>query len=64
MLPRELVTLSLSVGRVALKRVVLPDGDIRWIPEYDACRRVARERGIPIRRAYEQIAREAADGGN
>ena len=60
MLPRETLTLSLSVGRVALKRIVMPDGDIRWIPEYESCRRVARDQKISIRRAYEQIAGEAA----
>jgi len=59
-LPRETISLSLPVGRVALKRITLPDGEARWAPEYEACRRVAREQGIPIRRAYERIAREAA----
>lgn len=60
MLPRETITLPLPVGRVALKRITLPGGETRWIPEYEACRRLAREKGIPIRQAYEQIAREAA----
>jgi pyridinium-3,5-bisthiocarboxylic acid mononucleotide nickel chelatase len=59
-LPRETITLPLPVGRVALKRISMPGGETRWIPEYETCRRVAREQGIPIRRAYEQIAREAA----
>ena len=59
-LPRETITLSLPVGRVALKRIRMPGGETRWIPEYETCRRVAREQGIPIRRAYERIAREAA----
>jgi uncharacterized protein (DUF111 family) len=61
MLPRETITLSLPVGRVDLKRITLPGGGIRWVPEYEACRRVAKDLGIPIRHAYEQIAREAAD---
>ena len=60
MLPRETVTLSLPVGRVALKRVTMPGGETRWIPEYEACRQVAQDQGIPIRLAYERIAREAA----
>jgi uncharacterized protein (TIGR00299 family) protein len=61
MLPRETVTLTLSMGRVALKRVVQPNGETRWVPEYEDCRRIARTQGIPLRRAYEQIAREAAE---
>jgi hypothetical protein len=60
MLPRETLSLSLSVGRVALKRIAMPDGEIRWVPEYESCRRVAREQDISIRRAYERIAGEAA----
>lgn len=60
MLPRETLTLSLPVGRVALKRITIPDGEIRWVPEYESCRRVAREQDISIRRAYERIAGEAA----
>jgi len=60
MLPRETLSLSLSVGRVALKRIGMPDGEIRWVPEYESCRRVAREQNISIRRAYERIAGEAA----
>jgi len=60
MLPRETVTLSLPVGRVAVKRITLPGGETRWVPEYEACRRVARDHDIPIRRAYERIANEAA----
>jgi uncharacterized protein (TIGR00299 family) protein len=60
MLPRETLSLSLSVGRVALKRIDMPDGEIRWVPEYESCRRVAREQNISIRRAYERIAGEAA----
>jgi len=59
-LPRETVTLSLPVGQVALKRIELPGGETRWVPEYETCRRVAKDRGIPIRQAYDQIAREAA----
>jgi uncharacterized protein (TIGR00299 family) protein len=60
MLPRETLSLSLSVGRVTLKRIGMPDGEIRWVPEYESCRRVAREQDISIRRAYERIAGEAA----
>jgi pyridinium-3,5-bisthiocarboxylic acid mononucleotide nickel chelatase len=59
-LPRETMTLSLPVGRVGLKKIVMPDGEARWVPEYESCRSVARELNISIRRAYERIAGEAA----
>ena len=60
MLPRETMTVVLSMGPVAIKKAVLPDGETRWIPEFESCRRVAREQNMPIRSAYEQIAREAS----
>ena len=59
-LPRETITLSLPVGRVALKRITMPGGETRWVPEYEDCRRVAKDHNLPIRRAYERIANEAA----
>jgi len=60
MLPRETVTLELPSGPADLKRVSMPDGAVRWVPEYESCRRWAQERGIPIRQAYELITAEAA----
>jgi len=61
MLPRETVTMNLSVGRIALKKITSPDGEIRWVPEFEDCRRVARKMNLSIRRAYELIAGEASD---
>jgi pyridinium-3,5-bisthiocarboxylic acid mononucleotide nickel chelatase len=61
MLPRETITMGLSMGRVTVKKITLPDGEIRWVPEFEDCRRVARAEGLPIRRVYEQIAREAPE---
>jgi pyridinium-3,5-bisthiocarboxylic acid mononucleotide nickel chelatase len=69
MLPRETITMTLSVGPIAVKKIVHPGGEIRWVPEFEDCRRVAREKDLSIRGAYDLIAREALDaatpdGGN
>ena len=61
MLPRETVTMTLSMGRVALKKITPPDGKTRWVPEFEDCRRIAREQGLSIRRIYDLIAREALE---
>ena len=60
MLPRETIEMVSSMGRVSVKKITLPDGEIRWVPEFEDCRRVARAQGLSIRRVYEQIAREAS----
>ena len=47
-LPRSAAIVQTAYGPVAVKIVVLPDGTARTTPEYDDCRRVARERGVPV----------------
>jgi len=39
-------------GKMRVKRVQGPDGSFRLLPEYEACRKIAEERGIPIREIY------------
>lgn len=42
-------------GKMKVKRVVLPEGSRRLVPEYEACRSIAEERGIPIRDIYSWV---------
>lgn len=42
-------------GEVAVKEVVLPDGTTRAMPEYDDCRRIAREHGLAVGRVHEAV---------
>ena len=57
-LDREQITIESRYGTIAIKKVTLPDGLQRWVPEYEDCRRIAAERNIPIRQVYEAIAKE------
>ena len=59
-LHRERIKLGSQYGEVTVKKVTLPDGCHRWIPEYDECRKIAAERDIPIRSVYEAISQEIA----
>ncbi len=56
--PREQQTLDTVFGSVRVKRVVLPSGNVRIIPEYEECSRIARETGVPIPDVYRRIIGE------
>ena len=57
-LDREMRTVSTSLGEVRVK-VAMRDGKrIKAKPEYEDCRRIARERGMALRDVYEVVERE------
>lgn len=58
-LPREIVTVSTPLGPVACKRASLEGLPPRVQPEYEDCRRLARENGLPLLAVLE-MARIAA----
>ncbi len=60
-LPREERTVATAYGPVRVKLVTLPDGARRAAPEYEDCRRVARERGVPVAEVYAAAQRAALD---
>jgi uncharacterized protein (TIGR00299 family) protein len=47
-LPREVREVETRYGKVRVK----VSGDIRFQPEYDDCRRIALEKGVPIQEVY------------
>ena len=61
LLSREIVTVGSSFGAVPMKRVVGPGGTARLVPEFEACREIARSRRIPLREVYERLLREAGE---
>jgi len=48
-LPRRFEQVETGVGSVQLKVVTLPDGTERATPEYEDCRRLANDAGVPLR---------------
>ena len=60
-LPREEVFIDTAFGSVQAKRILEVDGTERIVPEFEVCRNIAREHGIPIRRVYEAILK-SVDG--
>jgi len=54
---RELVVVDTPWGKVRVKKIRLGEQE-RWSPEYEECRRIAREQNRPIRDIYEQLMQQ------
>lgn len=54
-LSRKLEILESPYGPCQVKRVFLPDGTQRVIPEYEATRRLAEAHQRPVREVYEEV---------
>ena len=57
-LPREMVTLSTSLGSLSYKVSRLDGRIVTVTPEFDEVRRIAREKGLAVRDALEQARAE------
>ena len=55
-LKRRMVEVETAWGRLQAKAVTDPNGVERVVPEYDVCRQVAKEQGIPLQSVYEAVA--------
>jgi pyridinium-3,5-bisthiocarboxylic acid mononucleotide nickel chelatase len=53
-LPREIGEVVTQYGACRVKWVSTPWGERRATPEYEDCRRIALEHGVPIRKVYEE----------
>jgi len=57
-LPREMLTLETALGRLTFKVSRLDGRVVTITPEFDEVRRIAREKGIPVREALERARSE------
>jgi uncharacterized protein (TIGR00299 family) protein len=60
LLERDQVTIESSFGRIPVKRIRESRGGVRCVPEYEVCRRIALEKGLPLRTVYEIVSKEAS----
>lgn len=51
-LRRSLVEIESPWGMIKVKKVLRPDGSPRFLPEFEACRRIAEENRVPIKEIY------------
>ncbi|MBN2419693.1 MAG: nickel pincer cofactor biosynthesis protein LarC [Deltaproteobacteria bacterium] len=54
-LKREELTVESPWGALTAKRIILPDGKNFIQPEYESCKKVAQEHGIPLKDVYTQV---------
>lgn len=58
---RRAVEFLSSLGRAAVKLKIASDGIQAVSPEYEACRRLAQEHGLPLQEVYRRVAMEARE---
>lgn len=54
-LNREQISVETQFGPVTVKRIIGPDGDVRWAPEYEACKTIALQNDMPLKAVYEGV---------
>jgi hypothetical protein len=57
-LPRMEVILQTVYGSVLAKQVTDLNGNIRMVPEYETCRKIALEKNLPLRMVYDSLLKE------
>ncbi len=58
-LAREVTTVDSRFGTIAIKVIHAPQG-VRRVPEFEECRRIARERALPLHEVYALLSRDLA----
>lgn len=64
LLVREEATIATTFGKIAVKRIQLPGGGYRIVPEYEVCRKIALEKNLPLQTIYDKIASEVSNNGD
>jgi uncharacterized protein (TIGR00299 family) protein len=60
-LRREAKTVESRRGPLPVKKIWQLDGQVRLVPEYEVCRQIALEEGLPLREAYNKILKIIRD---
>ncbi len=57
-LDRATTELDSPWGSLKVKKVIQPDGSFSLLPEYEACKKIAEEKGLPIKEIYHWVMSE------
>ena len=60
-LRRDQFTLKSSFGNIVVKRIQDLSGNMRLVPEFEICKKIALKNDIPLREVYDIVIREAKD---
>jgi hypothetical protein len=63
-LVRKFDTLQTEYGEVAIKRSYYNDKEVSSKPEYEECKKIASEKGIPVKEVYNNIMALLVNSGN
>lgn len=63
MLPRDSKIVKTKYGQVAVKYSYLNGKEIKYKPEYEDCKKLAKENGVPLREIYKEIRKVIEDFG-
>jgi uncharacterized protein (DUF111 family) len=59
-LPQPVKQNSLAIfDQLAAKEITGIDGNVRIIPEFEVCKNIAMEQGVPLRTVYAAVVRSA-----
>ncbi len=61
-LPREIKSIDTTWGPVKMKCATLPDGQIKWNPEFEDCQRCASNNNISINRVIKEVNKNFMEG--
>ncbi|SDU37210.1 nickel pincer cofactor biosynthesis protein LarC [Desulfobacula phenolica] len=52
---RETAVIDTLFGKMQVKKITNPDKSIRFVPEYEAAKKVAKKKKIPLKDVYNQV---------
>ena len=55
-LQRTIATVATGLGEITVKVTTDPDGRKRYAPEYEACRKIALDKKVPLKVVYDAVA--------
>ena len=58
-LKRRMVEVETAFGTLSAKEVTGIDGNVRIIPEFEVCKKIAMEQGVPLRTVYAAVVQGA-----
>jgi uncharacterized protein (TIGR00299 family) protein len=58
-LERAFLEMESPWGTIRAKKVFRPDGSFEIMPEYEACRKIAEEKGLPLKEIYRWVIRNS-----
>ena len=60
-LSRKQIKIQTKYGEVCVKQITGPDEQVRFVPEYEECRKIAQNLQCPLHEVYAEICTAASD---